>query len=242
MEFLELLLLWLGINLKFQQQLDYYSPTPYRIEISEIWAGLDEMRWPQFKGGAWMVLRRNWTYTFFLFSLSLKQMNTCDTSLRRSIVVLNTTNCLSHTCKAPKLIEALHQRHSPSPSFWSCALLPPPLHLPIWQILQLCFCTFQNSSQLLLQSFLKRRCHELHPQDLLHPCPWNWPKNINDENKQLGTYESIYLLKVWMGKLKLHLFHNSFDFVPGTLIGIYSTGIVSVTVFAIEGFSCWSWA
>jgi hypothetical protein len=45
-----------------------------------------------------------------------------------------------------------------------------------------------------------------------------------------------------MGKLKLHLFHNSFDFVPGTLIGIYSTEIVSVTVFAIEGFSCWFWA
>lgn len=28
----------------------------------------------------------------------------------------------------------------------------------------------------------------------LHPCPWNWPKNINDENKQLGTDESTNLL------------------------------------------------
>lgn len=166
------------------------------------------MRWPQFKvvlEWSWEALNLLFFFFSFVMKLSLKQMNTCDTSLRRSIVVLNTTNCLSHTCKAPKLIKALHQRRSPSPSFWSCALLPPPPYLPIRQILQLCFCSFQISSQLLLQSFLKRCCHENHPQDLLHPCPWNWPKNINDENKQL----------------KLHLFHNSFDFVPRTLIGIF---------------------
>lgn len=142
--------------------------------------------------------------TLFLFSfvmkLSLKQMKACYTSLKCSIVVLNTTNCLSHTLVKHQSWLKLCNRLI----FIGHALL----HLlcclvhcfPVTLASDLADLStvFLLVSKLFPSCFFNLSFSAVAMNTILriwlHPCPWNWPKNINDENKQLGTDESTNLL------------------------------------------------